>query len=96
MSIFVEEMECPVCKKTFVRRENWAYKRNNHLFCTWGCLRKYDKKSRESRVNARRLDRSERSEIVELLSKGVSPQRIADKVGVSVQAIIYYKQKAGA
>lgn len=96
MSLFPTERSCAICGKEFMGYEQWVFKRGDEWFCSWGCLRQHDQKTRRKRLTARRLDRRERSEVAKLLEMGVNPQRIAYKVGVSVQAIMYYKQKAEA
>ena len=39
-------MKCPVCGKRFdvLWPNQWAYKRGNKFICSWGCIRKYDRK----------------------------------------------------
>jgi hypothetical protein len=42
---------CPACGKKFVVMwpQLWAYKRNGNMYlCSWGCLRKFDKKEMEN------------------------------------------------
>ena len=36
---------CPVCGKTIIRIcfGDYAYKMDGHIFCSWTCLRKYEK-----------------------------------------------------
>lgn len=96
MGLFPTERSCAICGKEFMGYEQWVFKRNDKWFCSWGCLRQHDQKIKENRMTARRLNRQERREVEKLLEIGVNPQRIADKVGVSVQTIMYHKQKAEA
>ena len=39
-------MKCPVCGKDFdvLWPNHWVYKRGNNFICSWGCIRKYDRK----------------------------------------------------
>ena len=97
MALFPAERRCAICNKEFLGYSQWVYKRGESWFCSYGCLQKHEKKKKRSRAErVHRLDATERSEIRKLLTLGVAPQKIANKVGVSVQAIIYYQQKAEA
>lgn len=97
MSLFPTERSCAVCGKEFLGFDQWVFKRGEEWFCSWGCLREHDKKVKKARsARVHRLDRTERGEINRLLMLGVNPQKIASKVGVTVQAVMYYKQKAEA
>ena len=48
--IALMERKCPVCGKTFIVRyvKDYVYKTTYNsktkVFCSWGCLRKYEKK----------------------------------------------------
>lgn len=39
-------MKCPVCGKRFevLWPNQWVYKRGNKYICSWGCIRRYDRK----------------------------------------------------
>ena len=41
------ERRCPVCKKIFITSNEWVFKKtygsHEKQFCSWGCLRKYEK-----------------------------------------------------
>ena len=43
----LREKICPMCGKTFIFRDNWAYKMTDgyhvQAFCSWTCLRKKEK-----------------------------------------------------
>jgi len=43
----LKERKCPVCGKSYIFRDNWAYKitYGDHIksYCSWGCLRKKEK-----------------------------------------------------
>ena len=44
------EMKCPICGKVYLRSGmDWAYRRPTNkgttYFCSWGCMRKHDKKN---------------------------------------------------
>ena len=80
-SAFVHEKDCPVCGKHFAmsRIDLWAYKRQeNHqdnYFCSWRCLRAYDKQKEESKVKGRQpaLTKDQRDHAVNLALRGYSP-----------------------
>lgn len=80
-SAFVHEKDCPVCGKHFAmsRIDLWAYKRQeNHqdnYFCSWSCLRAYDKQKEESKVKGRQpaLTKDQRDHAVNLALRGYSP-----------------------
>lgn len=41
----VSRVKCSTCGNSFFmrcRKEEYAYRRNDRVFCTWGCLRAYD------------------------------------------------------
>ena len=97
MSLFPAERKCAICGEEFLGFDQWVFKRGEAWFCSWGCLQEHERQKKRSRAGrVHRLDRTERNEIRKLLTMGVNPQKIADQVGVSVQAIMYYKQKAEA
>jgi len=43
----LREKKCPICDKTFIFRDNWAYKKTygDHVkaYCSWTCLRRAEK-----------------------------------------------------
>ena len=98
MALFPPEVKCPVCGKIFMRWDGWVFTRNNRDYCSWTCFRKHSRSSRQRRLGegTRRISPEERREVAELLKKGLKPKEIAERVGVTYQAILYYKNKAEA
>ncbi len=96
MRLFPAENKCPECGKYFYARDPWGYVRNDKKYCTWTCFRKHDNRKARSEGSSKRLGEREKKEIMALLSDGMSPQRISDMVGVTIQAVIYYQKKIGA
>ena len=45
MRTLFPERICPICGKIIIRAYfgDYAYKRGPHTFCSWGCMRKYDR-----------------------------------------------------
>lgn len=45
----LKEKTCQVCGKTFIFRDNWAYKilKDKHVtnYCSWSCMRKVEKEN---------------------------------------------------
>lgn len=37
-------IRCRECGKLFFKTAEWVYRRGNSYFCTYGCMRKYDKR----------------------------------------------------
>lgn len=35
--------KCPTCKKKFHPTPEWGYKRNDRCFCSWTCVRAWDR-----------------------------------------------------
>lgn len=92
MNFFPTEHNCPECGKTFFGREPWGYTRNDKKFCSWHCLRGYEQRSRVGRT-IKRLGETERKEIVTMLAEGMSPQKVSDLMGVTLQVVLYYRGK---
>ena len=95
MAMFPAERKCPVCGKKFLGYDTWVYKRNERMYCSWGCLRKHDRRARVGKTT-KRMEESEREEVARRLSRGEKPSEIAEKVGVTLGAIMYYKNKVEA
>ena len=92
-----KEKKCPICGKTFyTATEEWAYKRqwkktgNYFYMCSWKCLRKWEA-SHQKKVGKPRNPHEK--EIYEMLRAGEYPKYIAEKLGVSVSTVWYYKDR---
>lgn len=56
--VMIDERKCYECGKTFVAMDisQWAYRRNDRYmryFCSYGCMRKWDKRQEEQRKKAK-------------------------------------------
>lgn len=90
------ERQCPICKRSFIFRSEWAYHNGKKYYCSWGCLRK-DEKRRTTKVSpkkqTRKLTPEIEEEIRQLLRKGESCWNTAIDVGVTVYAVHKVKSK---
>ena len=92
---------CPVCMKEFFIPdiEQWAYKhwetnkkKKRIYFCSWGCMRKYEKDN--SMLTGRGMMLStKRLKIWQLLDEGRGIQEIARMLDITTKQVSYYKSK---
>lgn len=68
-------MKCPVCKKEFdvLWPSQWAYKRGNKFICSWGCIRKYDRKEADGMQGKAILTDKQKRKAIEMALNGESP-----------------------
>ena len=49
----LKERNCCICGKTFIFRDNWAYKQTDgyrtKVYCSWTCLRRAEKGEKHER-----------------------------------------------
>ena len=90
---------CPVCGKQFavLYPHLWRYKRpkrgGEHYFCSWGCLRAYDKEG-EQKMGARAiLTEADRNEAVRLAMDGGDPAEFLRSKGIKDPHGTWYKIK---
>jgi hypothetical protein len=95
MALLPPEVKCPVCGKIFMRWDGWVFTRNNRDYCSWFCYRKCERRPKKF-VESNRISPEAKLEIAELLKDGMKPKEIAERIGVTYQAILYYKRKAEA
>ena len=93
------ERVCPVCGKKFCTRVegNWAYKGPyGAVYCSWGCLRKAEaelaKKPADRRVTPAE-DKALRARLQQMFRDGKDPHWIAEKTGMTVSLVYYYRRK---
>lgn len=90
--------KCPECCKEFpvLWPTQWAYKRglpNPKYFCSWKCLRSYDKK-KEKDMNKNRRDRLEVTmQLVEAIERGEDPLDVMVTLGYGNPEQAYYDIK---
>ena len=68
-------MKCPVCGKRFdvLWPNQWAYKRGNNFICSWGCIRKYDRKEADGMQGKAILTDKQKRKAIEMALNGESP-----------------------
>ena len=86
--ISYQNRKCPMCGKEFVTRNalEWAYRRNNKVFCSWHCLREYDKGSKPRKAD-------QRDKIIQAINDGLTTREICDLVGVEADKVWYWRDK---
>ena len=91
---------CPVCQKEFVvYDESWAFtghldtnKHRKVWFCSWGCMRKYERG--ETNLTGRGVRLSEKKrKIWAALDDGLTVHEISTLLDVPVTQVNYYKYK---
>lgn len=101
------ERKCPICGKMFVMHstEEWGYTVGSKRFCTYSCLRKYERKQEENRrkvetkPKARRISTDgmspeQRKIIVAMYMKmGSTNREIAELTGMDQELVNYYRRK---
>lgn len=78
-------MKCPVCKKEFdvLWPSQWAYKRGNKFICSWGCIRKYDRKEADGMQGKAILTEEQRTNALEMALNGENPLPYLKKCGAA-------------
>lgn len=89
------QRKCPVCGKLFWAQDaQWAYKKNvvalNGMawFCSWKCLRKYEKEKLEIKETGKKM--SNRQRVIQSLKDGLNPNEIALLLDISPATVRYY------
>ena len=87
--ILGREHKCDCCGKGFILRPGWSYKKgtadNVKLFCSWSCLRKWEK--------ARPSKAEQRARLIELLMQGKTPSEIVKTENIDYKSVWYWKKK---
>lgn len=83
------ERECPVCGKTFILYEDWAYRKHRGdselILCSWGCLRKAEKGDVPQSVRNERL--------IQAIKDGLTNMEIMAMFGEYTRRIEYWRRK---
>lgn len=68
-------MKCPVCGKDFdvLWPNHWVYKRGNQFICSWGCIRRYDRKEADGMQGKAILTDKQKRKAIEMALNGESP-----------------------
>lgn len=83
------EHKCPICGKAFIPTMQWAYKRRDTYFCSWGCKRKDEAKHPHGNAVGRKkkITMPQKYEVLNRLQRGEKGTDIADEMNVSVYAV---------
>ena len=70
----IDNLRCPVCKRDFyvAYPDLWAYKRSHRYFCSWGCLRRFEKGGKEA-LNGMKVTQEQKEQAIELALSGGDP-----------------------
>ena len=86
---FVTTKKCPQCGKLFtvLWPHQWTYWRGNvknkRYFCTYSCVRAYDKKKEEKKVGKpRQLSQEQREKAIQICIDGGDPLKYLEECGV--------------
>lgn len=85
---------CKTCGKKFESKKEYAWKcrqetysTKTHYFCSYGCMREYEKKV-EKKVEQKRIGPTKRQEeFLELLNSGLGVVEIARRLGVTERRV---------
>ena len=83
------ERLCPICGRTYILYEDWAYKKHKGtsemLFCSWKCLRKYE--------NEELTPFERRENIKQAIRDGLTNAEISKLFGEYSRKIDYWRKK---
>ena len=99
-SSWPHERKCPECGKvfSFLLTEQWTYWDGHTQLCSWGCMRKREKRREEEQAriaaNRRNLTPRQREAMVRrLVLRGATDQEIQETLGMTRQHVNYYRRK---
>ena len=88
---FGVEKECPICGKEFLFRTDWGFKRiyfgKTLNFCSWGCLRKWEK---SGPIGSKQ---ELRDRICQALKDGLTVKEVSVLLDVKTDRVLYWRQK---
>ena len=103
---YLRDRRCPECGRTFlitVQNDEWVYRDQQTLLCSWRCMRKREKQREEAeaqaRMTAKRLramkmsPRQKQAMVRRLVLRGMTNKEISLETGLSAQLVIYYRRK---
>lgn len=78
---------CPMCQRRFsiYLSCGWAYTKYDKRFCSWKCLRQYEKN--------RKFPNEKKEQVRGLYHKGMTQREIAQTLFMSVQSVNYWVTK---
>lgn len=91
------ERVCPVCKREYIATPEWVYKRKESYFCSWGCLRKYEKTHGVTihgrGGNRKPISDEQKRTVANRVKGGETCREIAVEMDVSIAAIQKIQKK---
>lgn len=83
-----QEKKCHECGKLFISHDpdNWAYKKNGYMFCSWHCLRDFERNHSMTRF-------AMKDRIIMAIEDGLTTPEIAKLLGCEVTKILYWRKK---
>ena len=87
-----QERQCPMCTKLFYADERYAYQMDSRFFCSWHCLRAYEKDKTAAQGTGKMIGKKA-SRIFDLLSIGKTYPEIGQELGIADTTVGYYVSK---
>ena len=97
------ERRCPECKRLFAGTcalEEWTFRDGNVLLCSWGCVRKREKRRADAALraaekrNRKKLTPAQKTALIrQKVYRGMSNEEISQETGMSMQLVNYYRKK---
>lgn len=84
----LKERNCAICGKRFVFRDEWVFRKKEKIFCSWGCMRKFE------RTSPAMTSADRRRKIQQAIADGLTVMEIARLLGEDSGLISYYVRKA--
>ena len=94
------ERKCPECGKIFclARAELWSFWDGPEMLCSWGCMRKREKRKAEKTARAaekrsKMTPKMREAMVKRLTAQGVEAKEIGERLGIGTQLVNYYQRK---
>ena len=97
------ERKCPECGRMFAGTcalEKWTYRDKGVLLCSWGCVRRREKRRMEAELraaekrNRKKLTPAQKAALIRrYVFQGLSNEEISAETGFSAQLVNYYRRK---
>ena len=97
------ERKCPECGKVFAgscEMERWPYRDGYTLLCSWGCVRRREKRKEEAELRVlekrrrKRLTKAQKTALIrQKIFIGMSNEEISLDMGISEQIVNCYRKK---
>ena len=97
------ERKCPECGRMFAGTcalEEWTYRDKGALLCSWGCVRRREKRRTVAELraaekrNRKKLTPAQKEGLIrQKVYRGMTNEEISAETGMSVQLVNYYRKK---